>query len=299
MFTRAFWAPALLVCLTVVAPVAVQAQGDYLDVYVTHVKPEKVSEFEALAKKVVDANRRNNGDTWLAMQTVYGEGDTYVFVSGRQDYASVDKGGDAFFAALTKTYGKDAASKMMHDWEGCLSDSRTELRKRRPDLSRKMPEGADYAKLIGESRVLRTTVVHVRPGHVTEFEDFMKEYKTSGEQSANAQPLLVSQAIEGGHGTTFYVTSLRPSLGGFDNNPTMKEILGDDGYKKFLQVSSDAIEGSQSAILRFSAELSNPPQSVMAAAPDFWNPKPMVAAHKAKAKEGEMKPAADKAKDQK
>ncbi len=233
------------------------------------------------------------------MQTVYGESDTYVFVSGRPDYASIDKAGDAFFGALTKAYGKDAANKMMHDWESCLSSSRTELRKRRPDLSRKMPQGEDYAKLIGESRVLRTTAVHIRPGHAGDFEDFMKQYKESGEQAANAQPLLVSQVIEGGKGTTFYVTSLRPSLGGFDNNPSMKEILGEDGYKKFLQVSSDAIEGSHSAVFRFSAELSNPPQAVMAVAPDFWNPKPMVASHKAKTKEAEMKPAAEKNKDQK
>jgi len=298
MFTRAFWALTLLVCVTMIAPVAVLAQGDYLDVYIAQVKPDKVAEFEALAKKAVDANRRNNGDQWLTLQTVYGESDTYVFVSGRQDYASIDKAGDSFFAALTKTYGKDAANKMMHDWESCLSSSRTELRKRRLDLSRKMPEGVDYAKFIGESRVLRTTAVHIRPGHVTDFEDFMKQYKASGEQAANAQPLLVSQVIEGGKGTTFYVTSLRPSLGGFDNNLSMKEILGDDGYKKFLQVSSDAIEGSHSAIYRFSAELSNPPEAVMAVAPDFWNPKPTMAAHKAKAKSSEMTPAAQKTKDQ-
>ncbi len=299
MLKRAFSALALLVSLTMIAPVAVLAQGDYLDVYVAHVKPDKVAEFESLAKKAVEANRRNNGDNWLTLQTVYGEGDTYVFISTRQDYASIDKAGDAFFAALTKSYGKDPSNKMMHDWESCLSSSRTELRKRRPDLSRKMPEGADYAKFIGESRVLRTTAVHIKPGHVGEFEDFMKEYKATGEQAANAQPLLVSQVIEGAKGTTFYVSSLRPSLGGFDNNPSMKDILGEDGYKKFLQMSSGAIEDSQSALYRYSAELSNPPEQVVAAAPDFWNPKPMMAAHKAKSKEAEMKPAGDKTKDQK
>jgi quinol monooxygenase YgiN len=283
--------------IPLIAPVAVQAQGDYLDVYVAHVKPEKVADFEALARKVVDANRHNNGDHWMALETVYGEGDTYMFVSGRQNYAEIDKGGDAFFGALNKAYGKDGAQKILHDWESCLSGSRSELRKRRWDLSRKAPDAASYAKFIGESRVLRTTAVHVRPGHIAEFEDLLKEAKTAGERAANTQAVLVSQVIEGGRGTTFYITSLRTGLGGFDNNPTLHEILGEEGYKKFQQLSADSIANTDSAIYRFSAELSNPPQEVIAAAPDFWNPKPAVAAHKQKPKASGVEPAAEKTKE--
>jgi hypothetical protein len=298
MWSRAFWALTLVVCLIpLMAPVAVQAQGDYLDVYIAHVKPEKVADFEALAKRVVDANRHSNGDHWLALETVYGESDTYTFISTRQDYAEIDKGSDAFFGALTKAYGKDGASKLMHDWESCLSESRSELRRRRWDLSRKAPDAASYAKFIADSRVLRTTAVHVRPGHIAEFEDLLKEAKAAGEQSANAQPLLVSQVIEGGKGTTFYVTALRTGLGGFDNNPTTREILGEEGYKKFLQISAESIANTDSAIYRFSAELSNPPQEVIAAAPNFWNPKPTVAAHKQKPKASGVEPTAQTTKE--
>jgi len=264
--------------------VAVQAQGDYLDVYVVKVKPEKMADFDALAKKMVEANRHNNGDTWLAMETVYGEGDTIAFVSMRQDYAAIDKASAAFMNALTKAYGKEAAEKMLQDWDKCLIDSRSEIRKRRWDLSRKVPDAAAYGKFIGESRVLRTTAVHIRPGHVTDFEALLKDIKTAGEQNPNTQPLLVSQVMEGGTGTIFYITALRTSLGGFDNNPTTHDILGDDGYKKFLQISADTVESTQSAILRFSPELSNPPQDVMAAAPAFWQPKPVVATHATKTK---------------
>jgi quinol monooxygenase YgiN len=300
MFPRAFWAVTLVVCLVaLIVPLAAQAQGNYLDVYVVHVKPEKVADFEALAKKMADANRHNNGDPWLALETVYGESNTYTFISGRQDYAEIDKGNDAFMGALHKAFGKDTAQKMLHDWNTCLSGSRTELRRRRWDLSRKAPDGAAaFTKLIGESRVLRTTAVHVRPGRVAEFEDFLKEAKAAGEQNPNTQPVLISQVIEGGKGTIFYVTTLRTGLAGFDNNPTMREILGDDGYKKFLQVSADTVESTQSAIYRYAAELSNPTQEVIAAAPDFWNPKPTVATHKEKPKTTGVEPAAQKTKEQ-
>jgi len=293
MLRRTFTALAVIVCL--VAPVAVYAQGDYLDVYIAKVKPEKIADFEALDKKMVEANHRYNGDQWLALESVYGEGNTYVFISMRQDYADADKGSTAFFAALSKAYGQDSAQKMLREWDSCLLSSRSELRKRRWDLSRKVPAAADYARFVGESRMLRTTAVHIRPGHVADFEALLKDVKTAGEQSANTQPLLVSQVIEGGNGTTFYISALRTSLGGFDKNPTTREILGEDGYKKFLQVSADTVETTESSIYRFSAELSNPPQEMMAAAPDFWQPKPVVA-HTAKPKASPVQPAAERTK---
>jgi hypothetical protein len=294
MLRRAFWTLLFVVCL--VLPIAIQAQGDYLDVYIVRVKPEKVTDFTAIAKKTVDANRRYNGDHWLTQTVVYGEGDTYAFVSLRQDYAGIDTASEAFMNALSKAYGKEAADKMLHDWESCLISSRNELRKRRPDLSRKAPgDMAAYAKLVGGSRVLRTNVVHVRPGHVADFEAMLKDVKAAGEQVESTQPLLVSQGVEGTKGTTFYISALRSGLDGFDKNPTIREILGEEGYKKFLQENAESVEGVESMILRFSPELSNPPEEIMAAAPDFWRPKPAVAGT-AKLKSAGMKASAEKPK---
>ena len=276
MLRRVFWALGVTVLLA--APVAVQAQGDYLDVYTVKTKPEKVAEFNAIAKKIVEANRRHNGDHWLASETMYGEGDTFVFVSFRQNYADIDKASETFMSALHKAYGKDAAEKILHDWGNCLATSRNELRRRRFDLSRKAPtDAAAYAQLIGGSRVLRTIAVRVRPGHVADFEAFLKEAKAAGEKVENTQPLLVSQAVEGSKGNTFYISTLRSSLAGFDNNPTIHEILGEEGYKKYLQVNAESVESTESALYRFSPELSNPPEEFVAAAPEFWNPKPAVA----------------------
>jgi|SRR5271166_5883276 len=292
MVRKAFWAVAVIVCL--IAPVAVQAQGDYLDVYVVNVKPEKAADFDALAKKMVDANR-HSGDNWLALETVYGDSNTVVFISNRKNYADIDKANDLFMGALNKSFGKEGSEKMLREWNNCLISSRTELRKRRWDLSRKAPDAASYAKFIGESRVLRTTAVHVRPGHIAEFEALLKDVKAAAEQNPNTQTVLVSQVIEGSQGTTFYVSGLRTGMGGFDNNPTTREVLGEEGYKKFLQISADTVETTESMLLRYSPELSNPPQDVIAAAPDFWQPKAAMAAHAAKPKTP-VQPAAEKAK---
>ncbi|HZC24876.1 MAG TPA: hypothetical protein VE866_16170 [Candidatus Binatia bacterium] len=286
----------LLFAALCLVPVAMYAQGDYLDIFIVRVKPEKIADFDALAKKIVDANRHNNGDRWVAQYVMYGENNTYVFVSMRQDYADIDKGSDAFMNALSKAYGKDAAEKMTRDWNSCLISARSELRKRRKDLSRKFPaDMAAYAKLIGTSRVLRTSAVHIRPGRGPEFEALLKETQAVAAKAENTQPLLVSQSMEGTSGTTYYITALRSGLEGFDKNPTTHEILGDEGYKKFLQGVSDTVESSQSMILHFAPELSNPPEEILAAAPDFWQPKPVVAA-KAKPKSSGEKAASEKPK---
>jgi quinol monooxygenase YgiN len=295
MVRRALLAALVAVCLVV--PMAAQAQGDYLDVYIVNVKPEKAADFDALARKMAEANRKYNGDHWLAMDTMYGKANTTVFVSTRQSYADIDKANDAFMAALNKAYGKEAAQKMLNDWNNCIAGARTEFRRRRWDLSRKTPtDAAAYAKFIGESRVLRTTAVHVRPGRIADFENLLKEIKAASEKMENTQPLLISQVIEGGKGTTFYVSGLRTGLAGFDKNPTMREILGEEGYKKFLQQSAELIEESESSVFRFSPELSNPPEEVMAAAPDYWHPKVAMAEKTAKPKTTGVEPAAQKQK---
>jgi len=296
MVRKALLAALVAVCLVI--PAMAQSVGDYLDVYIVTVKPDKQADFDVLARKIADANRKYSGDRWIAMESVYGENNVFVFVSTRATYADIDASMGSFMGAMTKAYGKDAAHKMLTDWNNYIVGGRSEFRKRRWDLSRKAPmDPADYAKMIGESRVLRTTAVHVKPGKIAEFEAEMKEVKDAAEKAENTHTVLVSQVLEGGKGTTFYFSSLRPGMGGFDNNPAGRDILGEEGYKKFLQTSSETVEGTESMLLRYSAELSSPPEPVVAAAPDFWNPKPVMAAKAAKPKpKSTMEPAAQKQK---
>lgn len=274
-FRSALWAFAAAVCLA--APVAANAQGDYLDVLIVKVKPEKVSDFVANSKRFAEANRRN-GDRWIALESVYGESNVYMFTSTRSSYADIEKANDAEFAAVEKALGKGSFQKLIQEFNNTIVWSRAELRRRRWDLSTKAPQNAEaYAKMIGESRLLRTTAVHIRTGHVPEFEALLKEVKEAGEKNADFQPLFISQAIEGTKGSTFYVSTLRSSLGGFDKNPTLREVLGDDGFKKFQQISADTVEIAESNLYRFNAELSNPPEEVAKVAMDFWHPKTVAA----------------------
>ncbi len=88
---------------------------------------------------------------------------------------------------------------------------------------------------------------------------------------------------------------------GGDAAATSHRILGEEGYKKFLQVSADSVESTESALFRFSPELSNPADEIVQVAADFWHPKTVMAAAASKpkaatAKTPELKPTAEKPK---
>ena len=70
MKLRALWTAFAVVLLAALA--TGQAQQQYLDVYIAQVKPEKRADFDALSKKMVAGNRQNKGNSWIAMETVYG-----------------------------------------------------------------------------------------------------------------------------------------------------------------------------------------------------------------------------------
>ena len=90
---------------------SLRAQGNYLDVSITKVKPEKAFEAETISKKIADANRRNDGDRALVEQPLYGAPYTYIFITQRHSYANVDKGNDDFFIPSLKTSARKARKK--------------------------------------------------------------------------------------------------------------------------------------------------------------------------------------------
>jgi hypothetical protein len=132
---------------------------------------------------------------------------------------------------------------------------------------------ADFAKQVAGTRYLRTTAVHIRPGKGPAFEEILKDLKTAREKSNAPITVLVSQSVAGQEGTVYYVTTLANSMAGFDGLPTVQQSLGDSGYEKFLKDSSETVADTEVSINRFVPELSNAPEQIAQAAPDFWMPK--------------------------
>jgi len=276
MVRRVFCALAVAL-ITALVGVA-QSTNQYLDVLVVKVRPEKRADFDAIAKMVAAANRQNKGDAWVAMETAYGENNTITFISQRQDYAEIEKGSDAFMGALNKSFGEAGAAKLMQDFNSTIVSSRSEVRQRRWDLTGNPPaDAAAAAKTIGEARWVYTIIVHVRPGQEPGFEALIKDVNAAAKRSNNPGPApWISELDAGGSGSAFYISWLMKSIGGMHQGTPLPQMLGEEGWQKFLGAVRETEQSSESIINRFLPELSNPLPEIAAASPDFWNPKPKV-----------------------
>ena len=269
---------AAVVWLSLLGGAAAQPQEGLLDVMMVKFKPEKRTELYAAAKKMADANRQQKGDAWLGSEVMYGESGTVSFLSLRTSYADVESGMGKFMASLTKGYGPAGSAKLLQDFDACVLSARTELRRRRTDLSANAPrDPAALFKLVGEARFVRTTAVRVRPGRGPEYERLLLRLKAAAERTMPGPVLLVSQAVAGTNGTYYYVSSLQDSLAGFDAVPTLPQLLGTE-YANYARSGADLILGTETWISRYVPELSNPPEEIAAVAPDFWRPKPAAPA---------------------
>lgn len=251
--------------------------GDYLDIFVVQVKPDKRADFDAIGRKIVEANRKPKGDRWLAMENTYGTGNVVSFVSHRANYAAIDQASKDFMSALNEALGPAGAKKLFQDFNTTVISTRSELRRRRWDLSSNAPkDDAAYAKLVGSARWIRTLEVHVKPGHDAEFAEQAKQVKTAYESGASSWNIFASQTVAGDRGGTYYFSTLEPSLEAFDSAPDLRKLMGNEAFESWAKSTADTVAFSETRIMRLVPELSNPPDDIAQTALDFWRPKPVA-----------------------
>jgi len=176
--------------------------------------------------------------------------------------------------ALAKPGGMAAAEKIFQDFNNTVVSTRSEIRRRRPDLGTNVPSSAaETAAVIGKARFLYLVTVRVRPGRALEYEDQIKMVRDARGKAGSKQTWFVSQSVVGLQGTNYYITRPLGSLEEIDGAATLPQVLGPSGYKGLVEntFTTKITNG------RYLPELSNPPAEIAAADPTFWNPKPVPA----------------------
>jgi hypothetical protein len=225
----------------------------------------------------VAANQEHPGDNWVAIETVYGEGNTISFTSLRQSYGAIEKANGAFMGAVEKAMGHPGMEKLFQDLASCTAESQSVLAHRRPDLSSNMPsDPAAEAKIVGNTRWIRTTRIVVRIGMGARFEELAKQVKAATEKADPNAHSWISQSAAGDRPTVYYVSQLQNSLAGFDGSPDLSKIMGNDAYQNLLKTASEVIQTEEITLSQFVPALSNPPADIVNAAPDYWRPKPAM-----------------------
>jgi hypothetical protein len=266
-----------------------QTRDNYLDYYVVKVKPEKRADFDAATKKIVDANRRGHGDTWIAFETLYGDANTVYFSSSRKDMAAIDTASENFMKSMKEALGPNYVS-VFRDMDSATLSSRGEIRRRRWDLSVNMPENQEEVfQHTGKARFIRTTMVRVRPGHAMQFEELARALAAANAKADPERRIAVSQAVAGQTGIVYYSSELQPSIGALETKGSIREAMGDENYAKFQQGVAEHILGTETMIAKVLPELSNPPEVVVNVTRDFWMPQGTVGSADRMAKAGKGK----------
>jgi hypothetical protein len=279
----------MLACTVLICTATVFGQNPlpYRDVFTAKIKPEKRADFEAIARKVADANRRMQGDRFIALMSEYGDNYTFMAVSARESIGSVEKASQAFMNAMNEAFTPSGAMKLLGEFSTTVNSSRAEIRRVRDDLSVNRPGTAEEElNVIGRMRYVSTTTYRLRPGKLGEWTEQHKLLKAAVEkqETPNKRPYFISQGTVGAL-DTIYASRLMSSLAELDDPFTpLAKLLGEDGAKTFLNAQIECVVSREQMVLRVMPEWSNPPDEIVAVAPDYWKPKAKPATVSPKAK---------------
>jgi hypothetical protein len=227
--------------------------------------------------------------TWIAGSPITGDSDRITYVTFHDNLASIekmmkamDKVGDALMKNASWSAQEGESSGGSHN---VLAEYNKEL-SYRPDM---VP--------LSHTTWWSATLIGLRPGCDDDLKDLAKQviemHKKAGDNDH-----WMTYDIRGGvpQPAVMFVTTMK-SLADDDQEPpaTAKEIFENPLAKQaFRKFDHECVTYFESTYSRVEPSLSRPPQSLVAANPDFWTVKeqaPTVAT-KAKAKKAAVEPAA-------
>jgi len=120
-----------------------------------------------------------------------------------------------------------------------------------------------------------------KPGHDKDWEDLVALYQAAATKANLDEHDIFFEAHYGAPDGTVYIFTPRASLGDLDTamgtGKQFDEALGPEGQKKWAELVSVAIASDSATLVRFSPEMSYPPDAWVKSDPGFWKPKPMAA----------------------
>jgi hypothetical protein len=266
---------------------AALAQSKYIEVYNAKYRPDRFAEFDAMARKISDANRRakDKGDYWIAYEELYGDGGNVYMVSPRDDLAAIEPAMAKFMGALSEYVGL-SPERFATEWMRNISSQRAELFARRWDLSSNVPKDpAEMVKETAHARYAMVIQISLKAGRAAAYEKQLHMLKEAMERNDTKVPAYVHQAVAGSGPVSMSAVLFAEKLADFEKMPTIKNALGPE-YDDFVRMTGENVERTESRILVVRPEWSNVPKMIAEANPSFWNVKPVAA---------KPKPAATKA----
>lgn len=130
---------------------------------------------------------------------------------------------------------------------------------------------------IATMRYMQISLIHVRPGHQAEWEEYLKMLSSNLDKMGTGRPIAVYQSAYGWEngGVWLLITPMK-SLDEVDkadaNVAKFRETMGEDNTKHYRELVASAVESSQRNLFAFDPEMSSVPDTWLAA-DSFWKHK--------------------------
>ena len=129
---------------------------------------------------------------------------------------------------------------------------------------------------IAHMRYFEISLFHIKPGHDKDWETLVKMYQSAFEKIPDAH-WATYETIYGQQDGTFVIFNPMKSLAEVDHNlangKQFEEAMGEEGMKKFSDLSAVTIESSQTNLFEFNPRMSYVGEDWIKANPEFWKPK--------------------------
>ena len=136
-------------------------------------------------------------------------------------------------------------------------------------------------------RYFEVETIRVRPGHDKDWEDLVALFNATAAKINLDEHDIFFEAHYGAPNGTIYIFTPRKSLDELDaamgTGKSFQDALGPDGQKKWGELVEAAVGSDNTTLIRFSPDMSYPPEDWVKADPDFWAPKHMAAPKAAEA----------------
>jgi hypothetical protein len=145
----------------------------------------------------------------------------------------------------------------------------------RPELS------LNESNLVGV-RYFEIQQVMVKPGHMKQVDEWVKMY-VAGYRKVPGANWATYQQVYGTNSNSFLFITLLKSLSDTDNefgasSKAFETAMGESQMKKLSALEAEVVDTEMTNVFRISPKMSLPMEEMVKAEPDFWKPKPALAA---------------------
>jgi hypothetical protein len=235
------------------SPMADTAKGEWYSVAIVRVRPDMVTEWQDLQKKVVNPGLKKAGmkERSVFETAVFGEAYEYVIVTPIASFAQYDDPISPLRKAIGESEFRDYQTKSRR----CVVSSHTYAELSRPDLSYM----GKVASMTGPPKLAVVNSISVMPGRAAAFEDMVKTDIVPIMKKADVIGYFVNQSMFGGDGNGYTTIVFLDSFAELDKGSPFVRALGPAGAQKFLAKFAGVIAHQERVVARYNTDLSISP----------------------------------------